>query len=248
MDECSWSSRSGLLGGDLAVLHLYNLQTYEFTIIIVDILKHVFSKGGPEEDPTDYPGNEGDDNDNESSDDEDDDDDVMKDEEEEEEEEHLALADPSVVPIDDLACITKFAAALPPSSPPPPENIKDECEEIEQVVAQQVINTIEAIAIYETKTNMAHKSMSQTKRQEDKVAENTSNKRKWEEVHAKKMSSLLAHVTIKETEDKLKDKRLEDVPIVQDFPKVYPEDLRGLPPTRQVKFQIDLIPGATTVA
>ncbi|GKD92163.1 hypothetical protein Tco_1372000 [Tanacetum coccineum] len=53
-------------------------------------------------------------------------------------------------------------------------------EEIEQVVAQRVANAIEAIAIYETKTNMAHKAMSQTKRQEDKVAENASNKRKWE--------------------------------------------------------------------
>ncbi|GJV91636.1 putative reverse transcriptase domain-containing protein [Tanacetum coccineum] len=35
-------------------------------------------------------------------------------------------------------------------------------------------------------------------------------------------------------------KRLEDVPIVKDFPDVFPEDLPGLPPTRQVEFQIDL--------
>nr|GEU36415.1 putative reverse transcriptase domain-containing protein [Tanacetum cinerariifolium] len=35
----------------------------------------------------------------------------------------------------------------------------------------------------------------------------------------------LAHVTTKETEDKSKGKRLEDVPIVQDFPEVFPEDL-----------------------
>ncbi|GKD83685.1 putative reverse transcriptase domain-containing protein [Tanacetum coccineum] len=50
----------------------------------------------------------------------------------------------------------------------------------------------------------------------------------------------LAHVTIKETEDKSGEKRLEDVPVVRDFP----EDLPGLPPTRQVEFQIDLMPGA----
>ncbi|GJU10813.1 putative reverse transcriptase domain-containing protein [Tanacetum coccineum] len=43
-------------------------------------------------------------------------------------------------------------------------------------------------------------------------------------------------------------KRLEDVPIVRDFPEVFPEDLPGLPPTRQVEFQIDLIPGAAPVA
>ncbi|GJZ27174.1 uncharacterized mitochondrial protein-like protein [Tanacetum coccineum] len=56
-------------------------------------------------------------------------------------------------------------------------------EEIERVVAQRVANAIEAIAIYETKTNMARKSISQTERQEDKVAENASNKRKWEGNH-----------------------------------------------------------------
>nr|GFC47280.1 hypothetical protein [Tanacetum cinerariifolium] len=50
-------------------------------------------------------------------------------------------------------------------------------EEIERVVAQRVANAIEAIAIYETKTNLAHKSMNQTERQEEEVAENASNKR-----------------------------------------------------------------------
>ncbi|GJS17147.1 putative reverse transcriptase domain-containing protein [Tanacetum coccineum] len=58
----------------------------------------------------------------------------------------------------------------------------------------------------------------------------------------------LAHITAKEVEDKSKEKRLEDVPIVQDFPEVFPEDLPGLPPTRQVEFQIDLVPGAAPVA
>ncbi|GJR33936.1 putative reverse transcriptase domain-containing protein [Tanacetum coccineum] len=58
----------------------------------------------------------------------------------------------------------------------------------------------------------------------------------------------LAHVTTKETEDKSEKKRLEDVPIVRDFLEVFPEDLPGLPPTQQVEFQIDLIPGAAPVA
>ncbi|GJT51556.1 putative reverse transcriptase domain-containing protein [Tanacetum coccineum] len=58
----------------------------------------------------------------------------------------------------------------------------------------------------------------------------------------------LAHVTTKEIEDKSEKKRLEDVSIVQDFPEVFPEDLPGLPPTRQVEFQIDLVPGAAPVA
>ncbi|GKC66728.1 hypothetical protein Tco_1099326, partial [Tanacetum coccineum] len=44
------------------------------------------------------------------------------------------------------------------------------------------------------------------------------------------------------------EKRLEDIPVVREFLKVFPKDLPGLPPIRQVEFQIDLIPGAIPVA
>ncbi|GJY73837.1 putative reverse transcriptase domain-containing protein [Tanacetum coccineum] len=49
-------------------------------------------------------------------------------------------------------------------------------------------------------------------------------------------------------EKKSDEKRLEDIPVVREFPEVFPEDLPGLPPVRQVEFQIDLIPGAAPVA
>nr|GEV98069.1 reverse transcriptase domain-containing protein [Tanacetum cinerariifolium] len=275
----------------------------------------------PKEDPADQPADGGDNDDNESSDD--DDDDVEKDEEDEkEEEEHLALADPSVVLIDDHV----------------PSRIS--VEEIERVIAQRVANAIKAIAIYEIKTNMAHKLMSQTEQQEDKVAKNASNKRKCEGNHNGSSSQqnkghkvprehitwpikkkayaeslplcnqckfhhngsctavvvcdekivrvpfenktliihddrinranetrlniisctktqkyvlkgcqiFLAYVTTKETEDKSEKKRLEDVPIIQDFPDVLHEDLPSLPSTQEVEFQIDLIPGDAPVA
>ncbi|GKA98032.1 putative reverse transcriptase domain-containing protein [Tanacetum coccineum] len=58
----------------------------------------------------------------------------------------------------------------------------------------------------------------------------------------------LAQVTKKETEDKSEQKRLEDVPTIRDFLEVFLEDLPGLPPTRQVEFQIDLVPGSAPVA
>nr|GEZ33527.1 hypothetical protein [Tanacetum cinerariifolium]GEZ33528.1 hypothetical protein [Tanacetum cinerariifolium] len=119
----------------------------------------------PEEDPVDYPANGGDNDDNESSDDDDDDDDVEKDEEEE----HLAPIDPSVVPIDDHKTMTTVNQGM-------------RVEEIKRVVAQRVANAIEAIAIYETKTNLARKSMSHTERQKEKVEENASNKRNWDGV------------------------------------------------------------------
>nr|GEU41112.1 putative reverse transcriptase domain-containing protein [Tanacetum cinerariifolium] len=44
------------------------------------------------------------------------------------------------------------------------------------------------------------------------------------------------------------EKRPEDIPVVRKFPEIFPKDLPGLPPVRQVEFQIDLILGATPVA
>ncbi|GKG61633.1 hypothetical protein Tco_0621342, partial [Tanacetum coccineum] len=60
----------------------------------------------------------------------------------------------------------------------------------EQIVAQLVANAIEVIAnaieviaIYETKTRMACDSMERAERQEDKMAKNSNDKRKWEGDH-----------------------------------------------------------------
>ncbi|GKB65771.1 putative reverse transcriptase domain-containing protein [Tanacetum coccineum] len=41
---------------------------------------------------------------------------------------------------------------------------------------------------------------------------------------------------------------MEDVPVICDFPEVFPEELLGLPPPRQAEFRIDLVPGAAPVA
>ncbi|GJZ47390.1 putative reverse transcriptase domain-containing protein [Tanacetum coccineum] len=38
------------------------------------------------------------------------------------------------------------------------------------------------------------------------------------------------------------------VPVIHDFPEVFPEELSGLPPPRQVEFRVDLVPGAAPVA
>ncbi|GJW92471.1 putative reverse transcriptase domain-containing protein [Tanacetum coccineum] len=54
----------------------------------------------------------------------------------------------------------------------------------------------------------------------------------------------MAHVPEKEP----KEKCLEDVPMIRDFPEVFPDDLPGLPPPRQVEFKIELVSGATPVA
>ncbi|KAJ0915815.1 putative nucleotidyltransferase, Ribonuclease H [Helianthus annuus] len=57
-------------------------------------------------------------------------------------------------------------------------------------------------------------------------------------------TAILALVTDAAT----KEKRIEDIPVVRDFPQVFSEDLPGLPPHRQVEFQVELAPGAAPIA
>nr|GFB48176.1 hypothetical protein [Tanacetum cinerariifolium] len=97
-------------------------------------------KKDPKEDSVDYPADRGDNENDESSNDDNDDDDVEKDEEGKEEEEHLALADPS----DETMTTINQGMSV---------------EEIERVVAQRMANAIEAIAIYETETNLAQHTL-----------------------------------------------------------------------------------------
>nr|GEZ96809.1 putative reverse transcriptase domain-containing protein [Tanacetum cinerariifolium] len=47
---------------------------------------------------------------------------------------------------------------------------------------------------------------------------------------------------------KVNELKLEDIPVVCEFPDVFPEDLSGLPPSREIEFCIDLIHGAMPVA
>ncbi|KAJ0455956.1 putative nucleotidyltransferase, Ribonuclease H [Helianthus annuus] len=42
--------------------------------------------------------------------------------------------------------------------------------------------------------------------------------------------------------------RIEDVPVVREFKDVFPEDLPGMPPEREIEFGIELTPGAKPVA
>ncbi|GJV64745.1 putative reverse transcriptase domain-containing protein [Tanacetum coccineum] len=71
---------------------------------------------------------------------------------------------------------------------------------------------------------------------------------KAQEYMAKGCQVFLAQISAKKEEDKSEGKQLKDVHIVRDFTEVFPEDFPGLPPTRPVEFQIDLIPGAAPVA
>jgi hypothetical protein len=46
----------------------------------------------------------------------------------------------------------------------------------------------------------------------------------------------------------LGERTLEDVPLVCEYLDVFPKELPGLPPDRDVEFMIDLVPGTAPIA
>ncbi|KAD3640068.1 hypothetical protein E3N88_29291 [Mikania micrantha] len=60
----------------------------------------------------------------------------------------------------------------------------------------------------------------------------------------KEYPTFLALVKVKE----IKERKIDDIPVVRDFPEVFLEDLPDLPLVRQVEFRIDLVPGASPIA
>nr|GEV96106.1 putative reverse transcriptase domain-containing protein [Tanacetum cinerariifolium] len=57
----------------------------------------------------------------------------------------------------------------------------------------------------------------------------------------------VVHIPINDETLNIREVKREDIPVVKEFPNIFPKDLFGLPPVCQVEFQIDLIPGATLV-
>ena len=55
----------------------------------------------------------------------------------------------------------------------------------------------------------------------------------------------MAHVVDKRMEEKL---NIDNVPIVQDFPEVFPKDLPGVLPDREIEFEIDLVSGIEPIS
>ena len=42
--------------------------------------------------------------------------------------------------------------------------------------------------------------------------------------------------------------KLDDIPVVREFPDVFPEDLRGIPINREIEFSIDLLPRTSSIS
>ena len=52
------------------------------------------------------------------------------------------------------------------------------------------------------------------------------------------------------TEDNLSKavRAVEDIPVVCEFPDVFPEEIPGLPPVREIDFTIELMPGTAPIS
>jgi hypothetical protein len=48
--------------------------------------------------------------------------------------------------------------------------------------------------------------------------------------------------------NQLNGKSLEDIMVVCDYPDVFPDELPGMPPDREVEFVIDLLPGTAPIS
>jgi hypothetical protein len=57
-----------------------------------------------------------------------------------------------------------------------------------------------------------------------------------------------AHIEVQLQLNALKESRLEDIPVVNEFQDVFPQELPGMPPDREIEFTIDLILGTTPIA
>ncbi|KAH9657944.1 Endonuclease [Citrus sinensis] len=57
-------------------------------------------------------------------------------------------------------------------------------------------------------------------------------------------SAYLAHII----DTEVRVLRLKDIPVVQEFPDVFPNELPGMPPNREIEFSIDLVPGTAPIS
>jgi hypothetical protein len=57
-----------------------------------------------------------------------------------------------------------------------------------------------------------------------------------------------AHIKVQLQLNTLKEAKLEVILVVNEFQDVFPKELPGMPPDREIEFTIDLIPGTTPIA
>ena len=67
-------------------------------------------------------------------------------------------------------------------------------------------------------------------------------------LHGPMTLSLMNHKSMTPIVHQTESKSLADIPVVCDYPDVFPDDLTGMPPDRNVEFAIELQPGTAPIS
>ncbi|GKB11426.1 putative reverse transcriptase domain-containing protein [Tanacetum coccineum] len=173
-----------------------------------------------EEDPADHPADGGDNDDNESSDD----DDMIMSPQAEDTEAFETNESASTAPTSAHHFAAALPSSLPPSVSPPPENIN-----FDVIISMDWLARHQAIIVCDEKivrVPFGNETLI--------IRSNGSNRENESRLNTISCTEIQKYM--------LKGCQFKT------FPEVFPEDLPGLPPTQQVEFQIDLVPGAASVA
>ena len=67
-------------------------------------------------------------------------------------------------------------------------------------------------------------------------------------LEGRRIKYISRHVTIRTQVNSLTGVVHDEVPVVKDFPDVFPEELPGMPPDRDIEFLIELLPGTGPIS
>ena len=67
-------------------------------------------------------------------------------------------------------------------------------------------------------------------------------------IHGSMTLTLRDHMSLAHTVNQVEGKNLADIPVLCEYPDVFPEDLPGMPPDRNVEFAIELQPGTAPIS
>ena len=67
-------------------------------------------------------------------------------------------------------------------------------------------------------------------------------------IHGSMTLNLRDHMSVTPTVNQVEGKKLADIPVVCEYPDVFPDELPGMPPDRDVEFAIELQPGTAPIS
>ena len=67
-------------------------------------------------------------------------------------------------------------------------------------------------------------------------------------LHGSMILNLMDHIPLTPTVNQVEAKSLAEIPVVCEYPDVFPDDLPGMPPDRKIEFAIELQPGTAPIS